>query len=73
MNKYCFYYFWNTLSNELEYIYVNVLYNGTFTQSKINEYAESLFQENMLKLGYSQKEIEKADYKLAIVKGWCGE
>lgn len=72
MEKYCFTYFWNTEDNEIEYIYVNVLYNGLLTEKDIYAYAEHVFCENMKQLGYSQKQIEKADYQLAISKGWCG-
>lgn len=71
MTKYRFLYFWNDSNSDRQAFTVNCQSAEMPTIDDIYNYAEILFQQSAEELGYSKREIETADYQLAVLKGWC--
>lgn len=75
MNKkqYTYTFFWMGKDRELNVIKAKVEVKATLTIQQVYDNAEKVFFEASRKEGYSQKQIDEADYMLAVQEGWCGE
>lgn len=75
MNKkqYTYTFFWMDKDRELNVIKAKVEVKATLTIQQVYDNAENVFFEASKKEGYSQQQIDEADYMLAVQEGWCGE
>lgn len=75
MNKkqYTYTFFWMDAKRDINIVKAKVEVDNTLTIANVYRNAESVFVKACKQNGYSQKQIDEADYQLAVQEGWCGE
>lgn len=75
MNKkiYTYAFFWMDVERDIHIVKAKVEVDSTLSLAKVYKNAESIFEKACKQNGYSQKQIDEADYNLAVQEGWCGE
>lgn len=70
---YTYTFFWMDAKRDIHIIKAKVEVDNTLTIADVYRNAESVFAKVSKEKGYSQKQIDEADYHLAVQEGWCGE
>lgn len=75
MNKkqYTYTFFWMDAKRDINIVKAKVEVDSTLTIANVYGNAEIVFAKACKQYGYSQKQIDEADYQLAVQEGWCGE
>ena len=70
---YTYTFFWMDANRNINIVKAKVEVSSTLSLAKVYKNAESVFENACKQNGYSQKQIDEADYNLAVQEGWCGE
>ena len=70
---YTYTFFWMDANRDINIVKAKVEVSSTLSIGNVYKNAESVFEKACKQKGYSQKQIDEADYNLAVQEGWCGE
>lgn len=73
MKKYTYTFFWMDDEREIYVVKAQVEMKSILSRQNIYDNAEQIFEKACKQNGISQKQMEEADYMLAVQEGWCDE